>query len=130
MQLPPSDLPLPQGPLIHATSPRTTLFNTLADPTALTTALAAVTPQAKSAFTTPVRHAAWEHFPCAYVRCLQDRTLSLVEQDHMLEKLHRRRGVVSPVIDVDADHVPFLKAPEVLADLVRAVVDDALETAE
>jgi len=34
------------------------------------------------------------------------------------------------VIDVDADHVPFLKAPEVLADLVRAVVDDALETAE
>lgn len=106
------------------------MFNTLKDSSALNTALAAIAPQASSAFTTPVHHAAWEHFPCAYVRCLQDRSMSLAEQDHMLEKLQRRCHIVSPAMGVDADHVPFLTAPEVLADFVRKVVDDALETAE
>jgi hypothetical protein len=84
-----------------------------------------ITPQASSAFTTPVETASWSKYPCAYIKCLKDNSTSLKDQDHMVAKLERRCEWSPAVAQLESDHDPFLCMPEKLAQMVRSLTQDS-----
>ncbi|TKA67533.1 hypothetical protein B0A55_08460 [Friedmanniomyces simplex] len=114
-----------EGNICTAGDPATVLFNTLHDKAALTEALEHLRPQSLSSFTSPAKTASWSQYPCAYIKCTQDNSTSLVDQEHMIEKLRRHCQWKPTVAELNSDHVPFLSMPEKLADMVKRLVADA-----
>jgi pimeloyl-ACP methyl ester carboxylesterase len=85
------------------------------------TALRTLTPQATFPLMSPLKLSD-QHFgaiPRSYVRCLQDHMISAATQAELVEAMPCRR-----VIDLDADHSPFLSASDGLA---RALLDVAAQ---
>jgi pimeloyl-ACP methyl ester carboxylesterase len=56
--------------------------------------------------------------PRHYVECLHDRTIPIEDQRRM-ERLQPCTSVTA----LDADHSPFLSAPDALADALLALVE-------
>jgi hypothetical protein len=67
---------------------------------------------------TPVHTTAarWGSVPRAYVRTTLDRCLTPALQDHMLRALP-----CDPVLELAADHSPFLSRPAELADALASL---------
>ncbi|KAH9838898.1 Alpha/beta hydrolase [Teratosphaeria destructans] len=116
-----------EGSTLTVTDPTTFLFNTLADEAVLEKAVAQLVPFARAAHIAPVKTAGWSHYPCAYVQCLQDQASPITSQTRYIAKLQKQCGWAPAVAKLDCDHNPFLSKPEKLAELVKSLVDDALE---
>lgn len=52
---------------------------------------------------------------------MQDRSISLVDQDHMVEDLKHENALMR-VLDVDSDHCPFLCMPDELPKTISDVM--------
>jgi pimeloyl-ACP methyl ester carboxylesterase len=71
-------------------------------------------PRRQKIVVTPER---WGSKPRTYVECTQDRTIPIDSQRKMI--------AMSPgaqVITLEADHSPYLSAPEALADALEAAI--------
>jgi pimeloyl-ACP methyl ester carboxylesterase len=88
------------------------VFYNMCSPATVAAATARLRPQRAATMKQPASVAAWHERPCTYVRCLQDRALTPAMQDLMAARCH------ADVLDIDADHSPFICAPAQLAALL------------
>ncbi|KAK3676575.1 hypothetical protein LTR78_003349 [Recurvomyces mirabilis] len=114
-----------EGNICTANEPAKTFFNTLSSKTALEKAVQQIRPQSMTSFMTPVKHAGWNEYPCAYIKCTKDNSTSVEDQDHMIAKLRKQCEWKPTVVEVASDHCPFLGMPDTIAAMLKRLVDDA-----
>jgi pimeloyl-ACP methyl ester carboxylesterase len=74
-------------------------------------AVARLSPQRAATLKQPASVAAWRSLPSTFIRCLQDRALTLPMQDALAVRC-------TDVASLDCDHSPFASCPSALADLL------------
>jgi pimeloyl-ACP methyl ester carboxylesterase len=81
-------------------------------------ALQRLTRQCVTAFTQPLRQAAWQHKPSTYVVCTEDLAIPAQTQRRRIKPAARQ-------IDFRAGHHPFLARPDAFAQSIIAAIDPA-----
>lgn len=115
-----------QGDLCYVTNPTETFYNNLQPASVVFEAMHLIVPQATQAFLTPATEASWSAYPCAYIKCLKDNSTSLVDQDHMIEKIRNKASVGglcgkdARVVELESDHCTMISMPD---RLVKEVID-------
>jgi pimeloyl-ACP methyl ester carboxylesterase len=74
-------------------------------------ASARLSPQRAATLKQPATLAAWRERPSTFIRCLQDRAVTLPMQDALAKRC-------TDVLTLDCDHSPFGSCPAELADLL------------
>lgn len=69
----------------------------------------------------PITSEAFGSVPRHYIRCLQDRAITIAGQDEMVRLVDEALGSATNVHTLDTSHSPFLSQPEALADLITSV---------
>ncbi|MDH4145811.1 MAG: alpha/beta hydrolase [Acidimicrobiia bacterium] len=94
----------------NAALARATFYNTCSAEAAAA-AQARLCPQRASTFKQEATRANWRETPSTFIRCLQDRAISVPGQDLLAARC-------GSVVDLDCDHSPFVCMPSELADLL------------
>jgi pimeloyl-ACP methyl ester carboxylesterase len=111
--------PVPFGSVIEQKS-AAAIFAQLSPPDLAAAAIARLVTEPETPTNTPLQlsEARYGNVPRHYIECLQDRAITIADQ--------RRMQVILPCASVstlDADHSPFLSAPEKLADALIAIAE-------
>lgn len=95
------------------------LFYNLCAPDDAESALSSLIPEPLKAFTTPVQVTSnrFGQISKAYIRCLEDKAILPADQQCMIEKTN-----IQTVLDLDADHSPFLSRPEAFVDAMKHIL--------
>lgn len=95
------------------------LFYNLCSPADAESALNSLSPEPLKAFTTAVQMSVdrFGQVPKAYIRCLKDQAVLLADQQKMIEKTN-----IHTVLDLDADHSPFLSRSEAFVDGLKHIL--------
>ncbi|MFN0090973.1 MAG: alpha/beta fold hydrolase [Acidimicrobiales bacterium] len=89
---------------------REVFYNECAEPDRAA-ALARLCPQLKASLAQELTVAAWRSVPSTYVRCTKDNAIVLAAQDVLAKRC-------TSVATLEADHSPFIHAPEALAEVL------------
>jgi pimeloyl-ACP methyl ester carboxylesterase len=68
-------------------------------------------------------HERWGQVPRTYIHCRHDKAIGLDRQHEMV-----RLSPGTKSVTIEADHSPFLSAPEALADALIAVADASIQS--
>ena len=69
----------------------------------------------------PITSDAFGTVPRHYIRCLQDRAITLAGQDEMVRLVDEALETSTNIHTLDTSHSPFLSQPQALADLVVGI---------
>ncbi|MEZ5236756.1 MAG: alpha/beta hydrolase [Acidimicrobiales bacterium] len=84
-------------------------------PEAAAAAVARLEPQRAATMKQPATRARWREVPSTYVVCRQDQAIHPAAQAAMAERC-------GAVVELDADHSPFLGMPDQVADILVGIV--------
>ncbi|AUX39072.1 hypothetical protein SOCE26_004540 [Sorangium cellulosum] len=102
------------GKTVTPANPRDVFYNDCTEEVAAA-AEAALEPQAKAAFTQPLRNAAWRELPSTYVICERDNAIPVFAQEAMSQR-------ASAVRRLATSHSPFLSRPDEVVAIVREIL--------
>jgi hypothetical protein len=108
---------------VKENSPAEVFFNDCS-PEQIAAVSSALEPHSKKSLASPITTIGWRdsaYDGCrAYIRCLQDKALSIERQDAFVE----RSGVQWVVKTLDASHSPFISMPQALTVAVQEIARD------
>ncbi|KAK7229918.1 hypothetical protein V2G26_002088 [Clonostachys chloroleuca] len=108
---------------VKANSPAEVFFNDCS-PEQIAAVSSALKPHSKKSLASPITTIGWRdsaYDGCrAYIRCSQDKALSIERQDAFVE----RSGVQWVVKTLDASHSPFISMPQALTVAVQEIARD------
>jgi pimeloyl-ACP methyl ester carboxylesterase len=112
-------LKIPHGTVVDA-SGAAAIFAQLSPSELASAAVARLIAEPEGPTSTPLRlsEARYGSVPRHYIECLQDRAITIVEQRRMQMMLPCKSAT-----SLDADHSPFLSAPNELADTLIAIAE-------